>query len=156
MSIEKNKEIISRLFEIVRSHDLSALEEVCDESIVYRNNEEGEMQGLDAYREMLREDIEAFPDLDPELQEMIGEGDRVSSVHIARGTHEGDYVGIAPAGRRMELVVSDHFTLRSGKVIEHREFNDVLTMLRQLGAASDELRPGGRDWPRRGMRLRPH
>ncbi len=154
MSIEKNKEIISRLFEIIRSHDLSALEEVCDESIVYRNNQEEELQGLDAYREMLREDIEAFPDLDPELQEMIGEGDRVSSVHIARGTHEGDYVGIAPAGRRMELVVSDHFTLRSGKVIKHREFNDVLTMLRQLGAASDELRPGGRDWPRCGKRLR--
>ncbi len=155
MLIEQNKEIIRHLFEIVRSQNLSALDEVCDESIVYQNLGEGELQGLDAYRKMLREDIAAFPDLDPELQEMIGEGDRVCSVHIARGTHEGEYVGIAPTGLRMELVVSDHFTLRGGKVIEHREFNDVLTMLRQLGVASDELRLGGRDWPRRGTRLRP-
>ena len=154
MSVEKNKEIISRLFEIVRSHDLSALEDVCDESIVYRSPEV-EVQGLDAYRETIREMIETFPDLNPELQEMIGEGDQVSSIHIARGTHEGDYDGIAPTGRRMELVVSDHFTLRGGKVIEHQEFNDVLTIFRQLGVASDELRPGGRDWPRRGTHLRP-
>ncbi len=155
MSVEKNKEIISRLFEIFKSHDLSALEEVCDESIVYGNNGEEELQGLDAYREMLREDFEAFPDLNPELQEMIGEGDRISSVHIARGTHEGDYDGITPTGRSLEVVVSDNFTLRGGKVIEHQEFHDFLAILRQLGAASDELRPGGKDWPRRGTHLRP-
>ncbi len=137
MSVEQNKEIIWRLFEIVRSHDLSALEEVCDESIVYRNPELGEVQGLKAYREAIREDINVFPDLNPELREMIGEGDQISSIHIARGTHGGDYDGIAPTGRSMELVVSDHFTLRAGKVIKHREFYDVLTFLRQLGIASD-------------------
>ena len=155
MSVEKNKEIISRLFEIFKSHDLSTLEEVCDENIVYRTPELGEVQGLDAYREVICETIETFPDLDPELQELIGEGDRVRAVHIARGTHEGDYDGISPTGRSLELVVSDNFTLRDGKAIEHQEFYDVLTILSQLGAASDELRPGGKDWPRHGTRLLP-
>lgn len=137
MLLEQNKEIIWRLFEIFRSHDLSMLEEVCDESIVYQNPELGEVQGLNTYREVILEDIKVFPDLDPELQEMIGEGDRICSIHIARGTHKGDYDGIAATGRSMELVVSDHFTLRDGKVIEHREFYDVLTFLRQLGVDSD-------------------
>lgn len=155
MSVEQNKAIIRRLFDIFGSHDLSELDQVCDEDIVYRTPEVGEVRGLDVYREVIHEAIDTFPDLDPALQEMMGEGDRINAVHVARGTHESDYDGIPPSGRRMELVVSDIFTLRGGKVVEHREFYDVLTILRQLGAASDELRPGGEEWPRQGTRLRP-
>jgi steroid delta-isomerase-like uncharacterized protein len=155
MSIEKNKEIVRRLFEIVRAHDLALLDEVLDENVIWKTPEVGEIRGLDVYREVLREAIATFPDLDPQVQVILAEGDMVSSVHRVRGTHEGDYDGIPPSHRGFDLFASDLFTLRDDKIVEHQEFYDVLTILRQIGGASEELRPGGKEWPRGGAVLKP-
>ncbi len=155
MSIEKNKQIIRRLFETFQAHDLAALEELVDNDIVHTSPESGETRGIDGYREIIREAIATFPDLSPEIESMLAEGDRVATVHRVNGTHGGDYDGIPPSHQPFGILVSDLFTLRDGKVVEHHEYYDVLGILRRIGGASEELRPGGEDWPRGGAILKP-
>lgn len=154
MSIEENKQIVYRLFEIIRSHDLSSLGDVIDEDVVWQNPETVEIRGIEDYRAVLSAAVVTFPDLSPEIQIMIAEGDMVSTVHRVTGTHAGDYDGIPPSQRRFDLTASDLFTLRDGRIIEHQEFYDVLDILRQIGGASQDLRPGGDDWPKGGAVLK--
>jgi predicted ester cyclase len=41
----------------------------------------------------------AFPDYRVELLDLVAEGDRVAARYVDRGTHLGDFLGIAPSGR---------------------------------------------------------
>ena len=45
----------------------------------------------------------AFPDLRLEVDDIFGAGDRVVTRFRIRGTHEGEFMGIAPTGRTVEF-----------------------------------------------------
>jgi steroid delta-isomerase-like uncharacterized protein len=144
MTAEENKELIRRLFEHFRSHDTSAFDDLCHSDMLYETPEFGALEGLDAYRQAFGEATESIPDLKPVLEEMVAEGDRVFSIHRVRGTLQGDYAGIPPTNEPIDFLVSDVFTIRDGKVAAHREFYDVLTILRQIDAV-DERPPSASD-----------
>lgn len=137
MSAEENKELIRRLFDRFRSHDTSSLEELCHSDMLYETPEFDTLKGVDAYRQVFEEATRSIPDLEPTLEEIVAEGDKVFAIHRVRGTLKGDYAGIPPTNEPMELLVSDVITIRDGKVAEHREFYDVLTILRQLDAVDE-------------------
>ncbi len=52
-----------------------------------------------------------------------------------RGTHTGDFQGIAPTGKQvtLEFPMIDHIV--GGKIQEHRVYYDQLGLLQQLGVA---------------------
>ena len=54
------------------------------------------------------------------------------------GTHEGEFMGIAATGRRMEVPGMDLVRIRDGKAVEHWGVTDNLAMMQQLGAMADE------------------
>ena len=50
------------------------------------------------------------------------------------GTHDGEYRGIAPTGRKLELRISAHFAFdATGKIVRETAYYDSLTFMRQLG-----------------------
>ena len=52
------------------------------------------------------------------------------------GTHDGEYRGTAPTGRKLELRISAHFAFdASGKIVRETAYYDSLTFMRQLGLA---------------------
>jgi len=70
----------------------------------------------------------AFPDIDVALEDLIAEGDKVAARAIWRGTHQGEYLGIAPTGR--QVAVMGTVTLR----IVHDKFQEGwLNIERDLG-----------------------
>lgn len=142
MSTRENKELIRRLFDHFRSHDLSTLEEIRHPDMIYRTPEVGTLQGIDAYREVYKEALDTFPDLEPTLEAVIAEGDKVFSIHRAKGTMRGDYAGIPPTNRPSEILVSDIFHIKDGKVAEHQEFFDVIAILRHVEALEEGPQPG--------------
>jgi len=62
------------------------------------------------------------------------EGEKVVNRYTGRGTHRGEFLGVAPTGRRVELAGVTIFRLRRGKLIGGWDFYDGLGLLRQLGA----------------------
>ncbi len=75
----------------------------------------------------------AFPDGKIDIQHVHTVGDVVVTEFIARGTHQGDLMGIAPTGRRMEMPVCSVMEMRDGKVHTEREYFDMAHMMQQLG-----------------------
>ncbi len=155
MSVEQNKESIRRLVNIFNAHDFSRVGEVCDENVVYRTGSGIEVQGLDAYEDIMLQTHEGFPDFEYSLEELFGEGNRVLATYRFTGTHEGEFFGIPASGNEADYMVAAVFRFENGKLVDHMDFYDGLTFMRVVGVISEEVRPGGKDWPSGGTVLRP-
>jgi predicted ester cyclase len=66
---------------------------------------------------------------------MVVEGDLVATYKTFTGTHEGEFMGIAPTGRQATIRVMDFVRYRDGQVVEHWNIVDVAGLLEQLGAS---------------------
>ncbi len=81
----------------------------------------------------------AFPDQRWEIEQLIADGDRVAMYCTWTGTHEGEFMGIPPTGRRATVPHMYLFRLDAGQVTEYAAVRDDLGMMSQLG-----LIPAGR------------
>jgi steroid delta-isomerase-like uncharacterized protein len=78
----------------------------------------------------------AFPDGVLEVRRVYTHGDTAIAEMTARGTHTGDLNGIAPTGKRVEIVICNIAEMRDGKIYREREYIDMLAMMTQLGVLS--------------------
>ena len=77
---------------------------------------------------------DAFPDHHFTVEDMIVEGNKVVTRATARGTHKGDFMGIAPTGKQFTMMGIWIYYIADGKIIEDWEVLDQLGMMQQLGA----------------------
>jgi steroid delta-isomerase-like uncharacterized protein len=77
----------------------------------------------------------AFPDAKLELKNSFSSADTSISELIARGTHKGDFMGIPPTGKSVDIRIANVMEIRDGKIYREREYFDVMTMMTQLGVA---------------------
>jgi predicted ester cyclase len=76
----------------------------------------------------------SFPDVHMELAELIAEGDAVVGRFTCSATHQGEWLGQAPTGRRFERVKEVWILrFRDGRIIHVWSLEDTLDRLRQLG-----------------------
>jgi predicted ester cyclase len=87
---------------------------------------------------------QAFPDSYFTVEDMIAEGDKVATHKTFHGTHEGEFMGMPPTGRRVSMELIDIVRISEGRVVEHWSMGDNLGMMQQLGVIP---RPGERSEP---------
>lgn len=75
----------------------------------------------------------AFPDLKYTIDDMVVGPDAVAVRTTLRGTHEGEWFGLAPTRRSIEVAQFTIERFRNGRIIAHHRLTDELAMLRQLG-----------------------
>ena len=76
----------------------------------------------------------AFPDIQVTVEEVIEQGDMIASRWTARMTHQGDDLGIAATGRRVEVTGMSMGRLRDGKLVEGWNNWDTASLMQQIGA----------------------
>jgi steroid delta-isomerase-like uncharacterized protein len=86
-------------------------------------------QGVRMLAEQYRE---AFPDLNFEIHELFGAGDRVAHRWTMTGTHDGEFMGIAPTGKRIEVSGVEINRVAHGKVSDSWAVSDSAGMREQL------------------------
>jgi steroid delta-isomerase-like uncharacterized protein len=79
----------------------------------------------------------SFPDWHAITDDLVAEGARVAERWTGRGTHRGEFEGIAPTGRQVTVPGSVFYRFASGKITEFRGQFDGVALLRQLGAIPD-------------------
>jgi predicted ester cyclase len=67
----------------------------------------------------------AFPDLWVETVEQMTDGDRVSTRKTFHGTHQGDFFGIRPTGRKVAMRVHNIARVKEGRISEMWSVVDV-------------------------------
>ncbi|HEV2148366.1 MAG TPA: ester cyclase [Longimicrobiaceae bacterium] len=138
MAEEQNQEIARRAYraasEGFRSGDFSGLDEVIAPDVRDHDPDPGQGEGREGLKAFFAELARAFPGLEVVVDDLIAEGDRVAARVRFRGTHSGDFQGIAASGRPVEMRVVDVLRIRDGKIVERWGVGDQLGLMQQLGA----------------------
>jgi steroid delta-isomerase-like uncharacterized protein len=139
---EQNKALIRRYNdEFWGKGDESLLEELFAENLVDHNPAGNDLPpGREGMRQALANFRTAFPDLTTSLEHLIAEGDKVVLRWRARGTHEGDLMGIPATGKQVTLSGIDILRIEKGKIAERWAEYDNLGLLQQLGVVPEMAR----------------
>ena len=91
----------------------------------------GDYEGLEAYLSML---LEAFPDFEFGLEDLVVEGDKLVARSVWTGTHRAPFLGVAATERRVRVAGLDLCRFADGKIVEHWANFDAFGLMSQLGA----------------------
>jgi predicted ester cyclase len=73
-----------------------------------------------------------FPDLHVTVEDVLGDADRVALRWTARGTHESEWLGIPPTGRRVVFGGMDLYRFEQGRICEWWRNEDFAYLTEQL------------------------
>jgi predicted ester cyclase len=122
MSTEENKAVIRQAAEAVSNADFTALDELMAPDVAAE------------FREGITELRQSFPDYHGADEIQVAEGDMVAGRFIFYGTHEGEFMGVAPTGRQVTFKGLSLNRLVDGKIVEAWIEMDLEDILGQIGA----------------------
>ena len=132
--VGRNKAVVRRFIEEVQNaKNMDVFDELNAEDFVNLSAPPGLPSDREGGKMFLGGFLSAFPDSQVTIDDMIAEGDRVATKKTFRGTHTGEFMGIAPTGNRVTLQYVDILRLRGGRIIEHWLSMDQLSFMQQLG-----------------------
>jgi predicted ester cyclase len=138
---DANKNIIERLYrDGMNQHD--AVAAAAFYSSDAKNH--GRTVGREGMREVFETLFSTFPDFHYRIEESTSEAERVMCKVVMTGTHLGQplplprafggmLAGVAPTGRKVEVLQFHSFRIRGEEIIEHSAVRDDLGMCKQLG-----------------------
>ena len=78
--------------------------------------------------------LTAFPDMHMTVEDLIAGGDKTVARVRVTGTHKGEFMGVPPAGTRVDMQLIDIMRFDgAGLVCEHWGVADMLSLMQQLG-----------------------
>ena len=135
MSAEENKALVRRYVEefVDRSNfDLS--EEIFAPNFVRYDAGPDQVSRVEDLKHFFAMLHSGFPGFQSTIEDLLSEGDKVALRFTFRGIHQGEFMGIAPTGKEVTMSGIDILRIADGKLVEMWNQEDVLGMMRQLGA----------------------
>jgi predicted ester cyclase len=77
--------------------------------------------------------MDGFPDLHAEIGKMRHADDAVFGETLITGTHDGEWAGIPPTGRRVEVPVAAVFEFDGDRLLCEKVYMDFAAVLTQIG-----------------------
>jgi predicted ester cyclase len=119
---------------VLNGRNLDLIPQVCTEGYAYHGPGDLELRGAGPLREMIEGYLTAFPDLHMAVEQRVVEGNRISTLWRATGTHSGPLDDIEPSGKKIDFCGQVIMRFEGSKIAEEWESFDELLMLRQIGA----------------------
>jgi steroid delta-isomerase-like uncharacterized protein len=107
---------------------------VYDANVYYHEPSAGQVIGLEPLKQFVRTWRLAFPDSKLTIEEQVAEGDNLATRWTFTGTHMGEFRGLAPTGKPMEMSAMYFYRFAKGKVVEIHAMVNLYSLLYQLGA----------------------
>lgn len=131
--LDTTKELARRFYEAFSTGALDPLDDVVLTDWVDHPLAPGQPSGLEGLKWVITFFRSVFPDLVVNVEDLIAEGDRVAARLVARGTHEGEFLGIPPTGRSVTFAATDVHRVDGGKIVETWHIEDYLAIFMQFG-----------------------
>lgn len=124
-----------RMYALLSQGDVDGFGELVAEDFVEHQESPGFERTRDGVLQLFRAYLAAFPDMRMEPEDVLQDGDSVVARVRATGTHRGDFMGMPPTGRAIDVQLIDIMRIgEDGRAHEHWGVFDALGMLQQLGA----------------------
>lgn len=129
MSLEENKAIVRRWIESYNKHNLDSFDEFIAPDYIDHIHH----GGPEGVKQVFNMAFKAFPDWHETIEDIIAEGDKVWVSTTYTGTFTGEYLGLAPTGKKVTTAAFDIYRIANGKLVEGRNFTNDLALLKPLG-----------------------
>jgi steroid delta-isomerase-like uncharacterized protein len=140
MAREENIAAQERFAEGVNTGNLDIFDEVVAPDVIDHDPAPEQGPGPQGFKDMFRAMRTAFPDLQVTPEHMVATEDDVALAYTVSGTHKGEFLGLAPTGRKVTARGVQIGRFEDGRLVERWGSSDQLAILQQLGA---EPQPGG-------------
>jgi steroid delta-isomerase-like uncharacterized protein len=134
MTSEENKKFMNYFIEeVINKKNLNTSNDVVAENFIEHVPFPGQGPGREGLKFALNSMFTGFPDMNWTVQEQIAEGEKVVTRFTWTGTHKGEFMGIPPTNKTVEVwgVVID--VVRNELFSESRIIMDNIGLLQQLG-----------------------
>jgi len=132
--ISKQKEIIQKIYTVFETGKVADLENYVDKNIK-EHTPDPSMKGTGI--ELIKGQIElyhtAFPDMKIKINEIVGDGEKLTIFSTMTGTNTGSLMGMSPTNKKVTVNGVDIMKFNGEKVTDHWGVYDNLSMLSQLG-----------------------
>ncbi len=135
MSVEENKAIVRRCIdEAFNKGKTAAMDDFLAPNVVPHPLPPGVPHDLEGLKRFFTTLLAVFPDYCLMIEDMVAEGDKVVIRSTISGTHKGEFMGIAPTGKKVTWTAIEIWRIEGGKVVEIWGEVDQVGIMRQLGA----------------------
>ena len=129
-----NKDTMQRFYDEISAGNTGIVDELVSEDLIEHDEFPGIEQSRAGVKQFFEMSRAAFPDLKLRVLHLIEEGDVCVAHGLFEGTHEGDFMGVAPTGKRVSVPIADVVRFGDdGKAVEHWGVTDTGMMMQQLG-----------------------
>jgi predicted ester cyclase len=121
-SLEENKALVkSFIEEVFNKHNSNAADKYLG-------------QGAERFRKISNSYLSAFPDLHANIEHIIAEDNFVLVFLNWAGTQKGEFQGMPPTSKPVNMRSADLYRIQNGLIVEHWDVVDSLDLLKQTGA----------------------
>ena len=128
--------------EVWNKQSEDAIDEMCSEDVVANGLSDADgntIRGIEAYKNLFRAFISAYPNIKITVEDTISEGDKIAARCRVSATHEGEGLGVAPTNQPVEFTGMTIVKVKDGKIVEAWNEFDFMKMYSQVGALTLNL-----------------
>lgn len=129
-----NKALIQQYVEAWNTGNLTFRDEILAPNVTCRFYGLAEVNGLETFKQMAPAFAASFSESWFTIETIIAEDDLVAIHYTWRGTHQGEYLGIAATGKQVTETGTRFYRIKDGKIVEMWGDENVLGLLQQMGA----------------------
>jgi steroid delta-isomerase-like uncharacterized protein len=133
--IERNKKLMKKFETMINTADDKLGEElIAADAPFYTPASPEPLYGGKGYLSIVHWMRTGFSDVQWKAEEMIAEDNRVAVRWTLTGTHDGEFMGVAPTGKKVKVVLMNFYYFdEDGKVVNDIAAEGMVGFLRPLG-----------------------
>ena len=93
--------------------------------------------GVQSVKDYYKNYVTGFSDRSFTIVDLFGQGDKIVKHWNFKGTHTGNFFGIPPTGRKLDLSGVTLVKMKDGKIAQEHDIFDNLSFLKQLGLPTE-------------------
>jgi steroid delta-isomerase-like uncharacterized protein len=128
-------EIQREYFDAIHAGDFDRIRALMHPDYAF-TDEEGTEHGIEGNLEKISMYTAAFPGFEIDVHRQLEMGDVAVLEGTMRGVHRHDMPGIPATGKSVELAYCNVLEIRDGKIYREHDYEDNLSLMRQLGVAA--------------------
>jgi len=135
--VAANKALFKRFHDAANTGDIEVLAKTIDELVapdaVIRTPLPIDAAGAELLKQVWAMLLRVYPDIHLTVEDLIAEGDKVVARNTVTGTHQGEFMGVAPTGNSVTYNEMFIFRFADGRVVETWGVVDVYAQMKQIG-----------------------
>jgi|TARA_B110000003_G_scaffold74195_1_gene75743 hypothetical protein len=137
--LEKDLELYQNVWNTFLAGDTSVVNENNFTKDITIVTSQGDLVGIEATIDYYKNYLTGFSDIEWNIIDAFGQGDRIVKQWNFKGKHTGDFFGIPASGNYLDLSGTTIVTMKDGKIAKEHDFFDMKSLLDQLTKPEGEV-----------------